>query len=272
MTSADDTSNHTAPSPATDGLTAAYAAQDLVPNTKAKTRIGLWILLGLMLLNVALWLGYTSSRSVWGHSSETAAQSNFASEKIVLSAMINVKAQAVTNTSSLTATSISTETPVSLNTVSSASNNVIDKTACMVWAFANSTEAKRADNRMVEQAWQGYTTDLADEPPTYMAFVGPFASQSQTDAMMKTMAKLKIKDYSLLPSGSIALGVVATREAGQQLQQRLTNRGLKDVQLVERQGKGKLKRYRFEQMTPASLSALRQLSEGLGTLTECSKP
>jgi hypothetical protein len=142
----------------------------------------------------------------------------------------------------------------------------------MFWTFVNSTEVKRADNRITEQAWNGYTIDLIGEPPTYMAFIGPFASPAQTDTMIKNLVKLKIKDYSVLPSGAIALGVVATRETGQQLQQQLKNRGLKDVQLVERQGKAKLKRYRFEQMTPASLAALRKLSEGLGSLTECTKP
>jgi SPOR domain len=250
--------------PATDGLSAAYAAQDDAPKVKASMRFGLWVLLGLLILNIVLWFAYTNTRNVWGSSSESAVQANIAAEKIGTPSLSKAKtpAPAVTPPVPTAATPPPVPVPVLVS----------EKTACMVWSFSNNTDAKRADSRLAERAWSGYTTELADEASTHMAFVGPFSTQAQADAMLKKIVALKIKDYSLLPSNSIALGVVATREAGQQLQQQLINRGLKDVQLIERQGKVKRNRYRFEQMTMSSLQALRQLVDGVGTLTECGKP
>jgi cell division septation protein DedD len=246
--------------PATDGLSAAYAAHDDAPKVKASIRFGLWVLLGLLLLNVALWFTHTSTRAVWGSSSESAVQANMAAEKIGNPSLSKTKTSAPPVTPPVPTAATPPPAPV------------LEKTACMVWSFSNNTDAKRADSRLAEQAWGGYTTELADEASTHMAFVGPFSTQAQAQAMLKKIAALKIKDYSLLPSNSIALGVVATREGAQQLQQQLINRGLKDVQLIERQGKIKRKRYRFEQMAPSSMQALRQLVDGVGTLTECGKP
>jgi cell division septation protein DedD len=246
--------------PATDGLSAAYAAHDDAPKAKASMRFGVWILLGLLILNIVLWFVYTNTRSVWGSSSESAVQANIAAEKIGNPSLSKTKTSAPTVTPPVPAAATPPPAPLP------------EKTACMIWSFSNNADAKRADNRLAEQAWGGYTTELADEASTHMAFVGPFSTQAQADAMLKKIAALKIKDYSLLPSNSIALGVVATREGAQQLQQQLINRGLKDVQLIERQGKVKRNRYRFEQMTMSSLQALRQLVDGVGALTECGKP
>jgi hypothetical protein len=142
----------------------------------------------------------------------------------------------------------------------------------MIWSFNNNTDVKRADNRLAEQAWSGFTTELADEASRYFVFVGPFSTRAQVEAMLKKVMALKIEDYNLLPNNSISLGLFSTREAGQQLQQLLLSRGLKNVQLLEQPGKIKRSRYRFEQMSRSSLQALQQLVDGVGTLTECGKP
>jgi cell division septation protein DedD len=279
---------------ATDGLSAAYAANDDAPKVKAPVRYWLWVLLVLLILNTVLWFAFTSDRSVWGQHNEPIAQNGLSTEKIVVLA-VNAAADNIQNntqnntqkspaglptqptqpTPVLGVSNVNTNNP-NINTPSVnnpiVKNKPAEKTSCMVWAFSNAVESKRANNKLAEQAWGGYTTELAEEAPSYMVFVGPFTNQKQTETMIKAINTLKIKDYVLLPSGAISLGVVQARESAQALQRQLSNRGLKGMQITERQGKNKLNRYRFEQMSPSSEQALRQLSDGLGALTNCAQP
>ena len=140
----------------------------------------------------------------------------------------------------------------------------------MLWEFFTPNELKKADNRLAEQAWSGYTSESAQEPATYMVFIGPFESRTEMLTKIKVLEKLKLKDFSQLPSSTISLGVLSTREAANSLKTSLSKRGLQGVQTLERTGKSNRTRYRFEGLSTNSLNALTTLSAELGLLRACS--
>ncbi len=261
---APDSLNQVAPI-AIDGLSAAQDAGDASTRINEPVRSWWWVLLILLLLNLALWFGFTRSFDVWGQSSDSAIQSNIAGEKINLQTA-NKTPQTLAITPAI---AIKSNETLALN---KGVSSIEPQLSCVVWSFNNKGEAARADNRLAEQAWSGFTTELVQEAPTYIAFVGPYTNTKQIETAIKAISVLKIKDYSVLPNSSISLGVVSTPDAAKQLQQQLSNRGLKGVQFAERQGKNKFNRYRFEKMSASSLAALRDLSKGLGTLADCVKP
>ncbi len=237
-----------------DGLSAAHAAHLRADVLKRSSQRWLWALAALLLINLFLWFSYTKTRAVWGSSQESAALPAIAGDRI----------------SASLETATSTEPKNSFAPVAPQKKNADVKAGdCMVWAFTNDQEGKRASIRLNEQGWAGYTLEQAPEPPTFMVFVGPYAQPQQIASMIKTLLALKIKQYSILPSGSISLGVVSNLDSAKQLQRQLSSRGLKDIDIVERPGKVQRGRLRFEGLSAPSMKALTALSEGLGVLSDC---
>jgi hypothetical protein len=218
----------------------------------------LWVLLVLIAINAALWLGFTAQRSVLGASSEQAPIGNLAEQKIVPQDSQKAPLPVI-----LTPPVIAEVPAVSTGT------SVVEKTVCMLWEFSSTSDVKRADNRLSEQAWSGYVSEIADEPSTYMVFVGPFDTHAELDLKIKVLEKMKLKDYSPLPSALISLGVLSTQDAANTLKQGLTKRGLLGVQVSERTGSARRTRYRFEGLTPDSLKELNTVAANLGALRPC---
>ncbi len=245
----------TAAAPAYD-LDAAHADYARQRASRSRWRSWLGLLIALLAVNAALWFRYTQSRGVLGSQADTAPQPPIAESKI-MPYIGPAPAPAPTAAASL---------PVAAPAPAAAST---DKTLCQLWEFSSNAELKRADNRLAEQAWSGYQGELAQEPATYMVFLGPFESKTDLASKVKVLAKMKIDDYSQLPTGLISLGVLATAEAANKLKQSLTKRGLQGVQVQARTGSAQRTRYRFEGLSTDSASALVTLAAGVGSLRSC---
>ena len=261
-------------------LDAAYSAYASSPAAYPWKR---WLLLAVLLAlaNIWLWFNYTESGRSVGLSAEQAPQSTVEGKKIMPMpsgiAANNSPNNALDNAppaAALTATAVN-DTGQAAFTATNPSNTektaekTAEKTVCIVWEFYSNGDVKKADNRLAEQAWSGYTAELADEPPTYMVFVGPFERRSEFDAKLKVIEKMKLKDYSALPSAIISLGVLSTQAAADALKASLSKRGLTGVQTSERTGSIQRTRYRFGALKPDSLKELTLLAASLGSIRAC---
>jgi hypothetical protein len=246
-----------------DGLTAAHAAHAAQRSRLSASSWQAWLigLLALLALNGALWVAYTSEKEVLGSNSDARALADLASEKISFLPNGSALALQVATPAGFTAS----KPPASGAAASSAATG----TACLLWEFTANADVKRADSRLAEQAWSGYTTELAAEAPTYLVFVGPYSTQTQLDAKLKVLKKLKLEDYNTLPDDSISLGVLYSPEAAKALQSKLTKRGLTDVEVLERSSGKRRNRLRFETISADKAAELKALAQDLGKLRAC---
>jgi cell division protein FtsN len=243
----------TTPTPSANALDAAYTEQASQPTRLGNGR---WALLLLILLsiNAALWFAFTSQQQAFGASNEHLAVADISPEKIAFPS---------------SAQSPTLNPPAPPMTTSTMPAPIVEKTNCKVWEFFSSNELNKANARLAEQGWSGYVSESAQEPPTYMVFVGPFETRADMLAKIKILEKMKLKDFSPLPSTNISLGVLTTREAANMLKTNLIKRGLLGVQTIERTGKASRTRYRFDGLSADSAKALNTLSTDLGLLRQC---
>jgi hypothetical protein len=259
-----------------DRLSAAYDEHKDINKRNAASPRRYWriyasVLLLLLCGNLAMWWCFTHQGVAVGEGNEIAIAVNLSPEKIDLpSTITSLDSSAATTFISPALAAPAVVIPANPPETTEPIVAVVEKTVCYVWEFIHDNEFKRAESLLAEQAWSGFVTEMVDEPLSYMVFVGVFKTRAEIDTKIKVLEKMKIKNYSVLPSGAIALSVVATAQAAIAYQTALTKRGLLGVQYSERQSNKQRLRYRFAGLTSDSQKELVLLAKDLGTLRVCS--
>jgi hypothetical protein len=142
----------------------------------------------------------------------------------------------------------------------------IPTSSCYLWEFFSETDLKRAKAALANPIWGEFSPELAQAPPTFMVFLGPFINSNQRNDILKQLKDLKIQDYNILSSNEVSLSVVNTREAAIAFKQSLTIRGLKNVYVRERDSSKQRLRYRFNQLDIDHQQSLIKIA---GTLRQC---
>lgn len=138
--------------------------------------------------------------------------------------------------------------------------------SCYLWEFFSETDLKRAKAALANPIWGEFSPELAQAPPTFMVFLGPFINSNQLNDILKQLKELEIQEYDILSSNEISLSIVNTREAGIAFKQSLTTRGLKNVDVRERDSNKQRLRYRFNQL---NIDRQQSLIKIAGRLRQC---
>jgi hypothetical protein len=258
-------------------LDAAHFAYEQRQTRLGRARFWWLALLVLLSLNAVLWLTFTRHQSVWADGGEALAQADIEPQKISLpnepkpEPKLATQSEVNTETKppSLQALPMAVASVAAAPSESQPSATMPEKTECVAWMFFNSGDIKRAQKRLSDAGWGGYKDEMAEEPATYMVYLGPFDSRAALDAKLKAIVSMKLSDYSAMPNNSISLGVLSSEQAAKALAQSLTQRGLTGVQWMERTGGNKRLRYRFESLNAAGQTSLNSLAVGLGILKPC---
>jgi hypothetical protein len=258
-----------------DRLSAAYDEHKGINKRNSSSPRRYWriywgVLLLLLCANLVMWWGFTYQGVAVGEDNEIAIAVNLSPEKIDLpSTITSLDSSAATTFISPALAAPAVVIPANPPEAVEPIVVVAEKTACYIWEFIHDNEFKRAESLLAEHAWSGFVAEMADEPPSYMVFVGAFKTSTEIDNKIKVLEKMKIKNYSVLPSGAISLSVVATAQAAITYQQALTKRGLLGVQYSERLSDKQRLRYRFAGLTDDSQKELALLANNLGALRVC---
>ncbi len=281
------TTPHTT-APQANSLDAAHSVHAAQQNSASSTRRLLLTLLALLAINAALWFGFTARNAVLGDAAEQALQADVAPHKMLLqsdgkpipvliaTAVITAPAPVpvpMPMPDQAEAPPPAVTPPPSLQANAEAVVNskpvAAEKTYCMLWEFLSNADIKRAQKRLSDKGWGGYKDELAEEPATFLVYLGPFETRALLDAKLKVIEKMKITDYNVIANNRISLGVLSTEQAATGLVKTLAQRGLTGVEWIERTSGNKRTRYRFDALNAAGQESLNSLALGLGILKPC---